>query len=50
MLIYGINHVLMCMRPGKAVKIQVHKVEPMLGSGREQKPEGFTVHVNSDTN
>ena len=29
------NCIVMCMRPEMAIKIQVHKVEPILVNGRE---------------
>ena len=33
-VIYEINCIVMCMRPKMAIKIRIHKVEPMLVIGR----------------
>ena len=34
-VIHETNCIVMCMRPEMAIKIQVHKVEPMLVNGHE---------------
>ena len=34
-VIHETNCIVMCMRPEMAIKIQVHKVEPILVNGRE---------------
>ena len=45
----AIIHVLICMRPEMAMKFGFPKRTDDWTSGRNSKPEGFTVQMNSDT-
>ena len=46
-VIYALNHVLMCMRPELAMDFGFTRWNQCWMIGREQQPKGFTVHLNS---
>ena len=46
--IYVLMHALMCIRPKMIVKFGFTVTDDLM-SGWNSKPEGFTVHMNSDT-
>ena len=48
-MIDAMDCIVTCMRPEMAVEFGFTKRTDELMSGRNSKPEGFTVHMNSDT-
>ena len=48
-VIHAIDCIVICMRPKMALKFGFTKYTDELMKARNSKPEGFTVHMNSDT-